>query len=120
MTARIRILIAEDDPDAALIVQTQLKVAGYETLVVGEGPEVLRLAEEFKPHLFLLDIMLPGMSGVQVYRRLQRDPAHRNRPCLFITGAPEGSITLPQSLWDLILRKPVDPAQLLAKVADLT
>lgn len=120
MTARIRILIAEDDPDVALLVKTQLDTAGYETLVVGDGPEVLNLAGEFKPHLFLLDIMLPGMSGVQVYRLLQRDPDQRNKSFLFLTGAPEGSISLPQSLWDLILRKPVDRDRLLAKVAELT
>ncbi|NLW20741.1 MAG: response regulator transcription factor [Clostridiales bacterium] len=70
-----RILLVEDEPNIARFVELELGHEGYEVVKAADGREGLRLAEEGSFDLVLLDIMLPGLNGLEVLRRLRRDSA---------------------------------------------
>ena len=66
MAEKQRILIVDDDANIAELISLYLMKECYETKIVGDGEEALKVFPEFKPHLILLDLMLPGMDGYQV------------------------------------------------------
>ena len=68
MAEKQRILIVDDDANIAELISLYLMKECYETKIVGDGEEALKVFPEFKPHLILLDLMLPGMDGYQVCR----------------------------------------------------
>jgi len=67
------ILVVEDEEPIAEAVRVRLESEGYDVRVAGDGPGALRLAGEERPDLVVLDLMLPGMDGLEVCRELQRD-----------------------------------------------
>jgi DNA-binding response OmpR family regulator len=67
------ILVVEDEEAIAEAVRVRLASEGFEVRVAGDGPEALRLAREERPDLVVLDLMLPGMDGLEVCRELQRE-----------------------------------------------
>src|SRR5205814_3631355 len=67
------ILVVEDEEAIAEAVRVRLASEGFEVRVAGDGPDALRLAGEERPDLVVLDLMLPGMDGLEVCRELQRD-----------------------------------------------
>jgi DNA-binding response OmpR family regulator len=66
-----RILVVEDEASILLGLKENLEVAGYEVLTATDGPSALKLGVEARPALILLDVMLPGMSGYEVCRKLR-------------------------------------------------
>ncbi|MDO5417731.1 MAG: response regulator transcription factor [Lachnospiraceae bacterium] len=71
MAERQKILIVDDDANIAELISLYLMKECYETQIVGDGEEALRVFPSFKPNLVLLDLMLPGMDGYQVCRELR-------------------------------------------------
>lgn len=82
-----KILIVEDDEAIRMAIEENLKFAGYEVIASGDGKEGFRLARDGKLDLILLDIMLPGMSGYEICRRL-RDVG-KNMPVIMLTARGE-------------------------------
>jgi two-component system, OmpR family, alkaline phosphatase synthesis response regulator PhoP len=72
--AKARILVIDDDRPTVTIVQVVLKKEGYEVFTALDGKEGLDKARELKPNLIILDIMMPGMDGYSVARRIKNDP----------------------------------------------
>src|SRR5258705_9467203 len=72
-----RILIAEDEESIIASLEFLMRRAGFETLVARDGDAALAQLAEFRPHLVLLDIMLPGRSGFEVCRAIRGDPRTR-------------------------------------------
>lgn len=70
----LRILIVDDEPNIANLLRVGLKYEGYSVAVAEDGPGALRAVSAFKPHLVILDLMLPGLDGIEVARRLRQDP----------------------------------------------
>ncbi|MGH3603426.1 MAG: response regulator, partial [Pseudonocardiaceae bacterium] len=68
-----RVLVVEDDPASAEMLSIALRQAGFETAVVGEGTKVMPALRELKPDLVLLDLMLPGMSGIDVCKAIRAE-----------------------------------------------
>src|SRR5258708_36957065 len=66
------VLIAEDDPHIQLMIQRKLELAGYKTRVTANGNDALKMALEDVPSIILLDIMLPGMSGLEVCNQVKQ------------------------------------------------
>lgn len=67
------ILVADDDPGNRALLEKMLSSAGYEIILAEDGPEVLEIIKEKTPDLFLLDILMPEMDGLEVCKHLKRD-----------------------------------------------
>jgi DNA-binding response OmpR family regulator len=80
------VLLAEDDADIRLLVTFKLKKAGHQVRAFGDGPSALAAARENPPDLAVLDIMMPGMSGLEVCRELRKDPATAKIPVIILTA----------------------------------
>ena len=80
------ILVVEDEPDAAELVEYNLKAAGFKVVLANDGPEALRKARSAKPDLVILDLMLPEIDGIQVCKLLRRDPATKHIAILMLTA----------------------------------
>lgn len=72
-----RILLVDDEPDIIEFVRYNLLKEGYEVFTAADGAEALRVAAECRPHLILLDRMMPVMDGAETCRAIRRDPALR-------------------------------------------
>jgi CheY-like chemotaxis protein len=81
----IRILVVEDDAELCLMYSRRLQADGYEVLVAGDGPNALASASAGLS-LVLLDVRMPGMSGVEVLRRLKGDPETARVPVVMLSN----------------------------------
>jgi two-component system OmpR family response regulator len=70
----LRILVVDDEPHIVSFLRMGLTYEGFTVAEAHDGPEALAQANQFKPHLVILDLMLPGIDGMQVAERLRRDP----------------------------------------------
>lgn len=86
---RMRILIIEDERGLTEVLEYNLKREGYETIVAHDGQEGLRKAQTLLPDLILLDIMLPGLSGLDVCRELRSGERTRGIPIIIISAKSE-------------------------------
>ena len=116
-----RILVADDEEAIAQLLRRMLVKEGYDVEVVGDGLAALRAVDAFKPHVVLLDVNMPEMSGIDVCRRIKQDVAHRLTPVVIVTGMAqrERRIEGLDAGADEFLSKPVDPQELLARVRSL-
>ena len=111
-----RILIVEDEPNIVTSLEFLFSQEGYAVAVATDGDEALELAESFRPQLVLLDVMLPGIDGFEVCRRLRERPAPpriilltaRDREAERLKGLDLGA--------DLYVTKPFSTRDLLADV----
>lgn len=81
-----RILVVDDNVDAAVAVSSLLRAWGHDVRLAHNGPAAIQLASEFRPKIILLDIGLPGMSGYDVARQLRSDPLHCGVLIAALTG----------------------------------
>jgi len=81
------ILIVEDNPKNLKLVRDTLQVKGYQTIETETGEEGVRLARERRPALILMDIQLPGISGIEALQRLRADPVTRSIPVVAVTAS---------------------------------
>ena len=114
------ILVVDDEPTITEVVSRYLERAGYAVRVAGDGPEALRLAAESRPDLVVLDLMLPGMDGLEVMRRIS-EPANgsgRRVSVILLTakGDPGDRILGLRLGADDYVAKPFSPAELVARV----
>ena len=83
------ILIVDDEDDLLDLLQYNLQRAGYETSVARDGFEALERARADEPDLIILDVMMPGMNGLEACRRMRQDAYLRNIPILMLTARTE-------------------------------
>jgi DNA-binding response OmpR family regulator len=108
------VLVVDDEEAIAEAVRARLQSEGFQVVVAGDGPEAIRLCEQVHPDLVVLDLMLPGMDGLEVCRQIQRD---RWVPVLMLTARTEEAdkvagfavgaddyLTKPFSLRELVVR----------------
>lgn len=81
-----RILLAEDDPDIRFLVRYGLESAGFTVDSAGDGDEALRLGRRHPPDLCVLDVRMPGLSGIEVCRGLRAGPDTAAVPILMLTA----------------------------------
>ncbi len=84
-----KILIVEDEPDILELLSYNLRQAGFEITTAEDGEVALRLAEQNPPNLVVLDLMLPGMDGLELCRLLKQREALRRVPVLMLTAKSE-------------------------------
>lgn len=90
----IKILYAEDEPNISSALQEVMSQAGYEVLVCDNGRSVLSALENFKPDLLVLDLMMPGMDGLDIVRQLNADPAKAATPIIVTTALAHAKRTM--------------------------
>lgn len=108
----------EDEPDILEVMDYNLAREGYRVCTSRNGEEGLRLASREGPELVLLDLMLPGLDGIEVCRRLRQDPVTRSTPVIMVTAKGEESdVVLGLGVGaDDYLVKPFSPRELIARV----
>ncbi len=112
------ILIVDDEPEIVTIARDYLERAGFRVQSAGDGASALRQARAELPSLIVLDLMLPGMGGLDVARALRGDPATRPLPIIMLTALVEETdrlIGLELGADDYI-SKPFSPRELVARI----
>ena len=115
---RRSILVVEDEPTIAEVVARYLERAGYSTRVAGDGPGAVAAAFANRPDLVVLDLMLPGLDGLEVMRQIQSDDAEGRVAVILLTARGEESdriVGLRAGADDYVV-KPFSPAELVARV----
>ena len=85
------ILIVDDSPTEAEVVRIMLESEGYSVLWADAADKGIKMAEEKRPDLILMDVVMPGMSGFQAMRKLMRNPETRDIPVLMLTTKDQES-----------------------------
>ena len=124
--SQIRVLVADDEPKLRALVSNALRSLGCAVLEAQDGAEAWHLARGHRLDVVVLDVMMPGMSGWDVCRRIKTDPAWNDSPrgapkVLMLTGIGEqlNEITSPLFAADAWIDKPFSLRALTAKVAEL-
>ena len=112
------ILIVEDEKDIIKMLDYNLKKEGYETLSTRNGEDALDLAKKERPDLILLDLMLPGLGGLEICKELKRDERLSVIPIIMLTAkAQETDKIVGLELGaDDYVTKPFSPKELIARI----
>jgi adenylate cyclase len=120
VTATGRILVVDDTPANVRLLEAVLSSAGHEVVAAASGAEALAAVAELAPDVVLLDILMPGMDGYEVCRRLRGDPGTEALPILMITAAEDQrKVPALDSGADDFILKPFEREELLARVRSL-
>jgi two-component system phosphate regulon response regulator PhoB len=113
-----RILVVEDDDDIAQLLAITMKKAGFDVAISDNGYEALNLIRKHPPDLLILDLMIPGIDGLEVCKAMKRDPRTAAVPVLIVTARGEEIdriIGLELGADDYVV-KPFSPRELLLRV----
>jgi len=116
-----KVLIADDEPNIVTSLEFLMRKCDYEVQVARDGEETLRLAQDFRPDVLLLDVMMPLCDGFEVCRRLRGNPATRGVRILMLTAHGRGA-EVDRGLAvgaDAYITKPFSNKELVAKVREL-
>jgi len=118
---RPRVLVVDDHPSSRVTAVALLSVEGYDVLEAESGPAAIETVISGNPDLILLDVMMPGMDGFEVCRRLKQDEQTRLTPVVFVTALDDRRARLKgiEAGGDDFLTKPFDQLELSARVKSL-
>jgi two-component system phosphate regulon response regulator PhoB len=116
-----KILVAEDEQDVLNLVAANLSSAGYGVLKAEDGESALQQARQALPALIVLDLMLPGMSGLEVCKALKSDAATKGIPVIMLTAKAEevDRIVGLELGADDYVTKPFSPRELILRIASI-
>jgi len=115
-----KILHVDDDEDIRVIVKMALELVGqFEVDQYSSGPDAIAGAAAFQPQLFLLDVMMPEMTGEETWHQLRQIPGLEDVPAIFLTAKAESAFAdrLLASGCLAVITKPFDPVDLCAKLS---
>ena len=105
---QIRVLIVDDELFVGELLKEYLSIKGYETEAVSNGEDALTVSEQFQPHIVILDIRMPGMSGMEVLKNIK---AKNKETGVIMLSAYGDTETVDEALWlgaDHYLQKPMN------------
>lgn len=113
-----KILVVDNETYIVELVKFNLEKEGYRVIVAFDGMHALEMVKEEKPHLILLDIMLPGMDGLEVCRTLKQDSNYNTIPIIMLTAKGEEFDTVLglEMGADDYIKKPFSPREMVARV----
>jgi len=118
-----RILVVDDDPGVREVIADALKYddAGYEVETAIDGVDAGMKLEHFRPDLIVLDVIMPGMGGLEVCNRIRNQSELDDTKIIILTGAPDGGKAETSLVYgaDLFLQKPQPIDVLLAHIEEL-
>ncbi|MCI0370639.1 MAG: response regulator [candidate division NC10 bacterium] len=114
------VLLVDDEPVILAMMEDFLTVNGLGVLVAHDGSEALRLAQERKPDVIVLDVMMPGMDGYEVCQKLKEDPRTRGIPVILhtILKGEEVEARGEAAGADFVVHKPMRPLSLFLKTVE--
>ncbi len=117
-TARYTILVVDDDRNLRTIIRTNLELAGYGVVTANDAIAALAFLADEIPDLIVLDVVLPGMDGFELCRRIRRHPTCAHVPIMMLTarGETEDAVTGFEAGADDYVAKPFSPREMLARV----
>ena len=109
-----RVLIVDDNPDARDMYALYFRKLGYDAITASDGPTAIVLAQDLKPEVIVMDLAMPGMSGISATHHLKHDPRTRKISIILLTGhgaraIQEGALEMGV---DVFLTKPCLPEDL--------
>src|SRR5437764_15470143 len=116
--AQARILVADDDPVIVRLLQVNFRLEGYDVETAAHGEECLQKARDLQSAIILLDVMMPGVDGWEVARRLKADDRTKDIPVLFLSARAQEEDRrkgLELGVTDYVT-KPFDPGELITMV----
>lgn len=119
--ANQQIIIVEDEPEIAELIELHVKREGYSTQIIDDGGEALEIIKKSPPDLILLDLMLPGMSGLELCRALRWEEATRELPVIMVTARGEEADVVAglEVGADDYVTKPFSPRVLIARIRNI-
>ena len=116
-----QILIVDDDEDILNFLSYNVANAGYQILTANNGAEALKLANKYKPELLLLDLMMPGMDGIEVCTELRQRKGHYQPLIVFLTARAEdySQVAALEAGGDDYVVKPIRPRLLISKIESI-
>ena len=117
----IKILLIDDEPDILEIVGFNLSSEGYQVLTGENGVQAVELAKKHKPHLIIIDVMMPDMDGIEACEKIRQDPKLNNTIITFLTARGEdySQVAGFDAGADDYITKPIKPKVLVSKVKAL-
>jgi twitching motility two-component system response regulator PilH len=120
------ILVVDDKPDIIELVKNRLEANNYKVIVASDGNEGIKQAQQHKPDLIVMDIMMPNVSGGEAVKVLKSDPATHHIPVVFLTavgssvreGEEPGRVYVDGQFFPAI-SKPFKPEKLLSEIRKL-
>jgi len=113
-----KILLIEDDPEQIVIMKLRLEAYGYQMITADKAIDGIKLAQEEKPDLILMDMILPGMHGLEATQKLKEIPETKKIPVIALTAMnPPGfrQECLREGICDFI-KKPCEHTELIRKI----
>ena len=116
MRQRARLLVVDDEPNMVELLSASLRFAGFEVLTAADGPSALAEARRSRPDLLVLDVMMPGMDGFDVIRRLRAEGFDASVLFLSARDAPEDKVTGLTLGGDDYVTKPFSLSEVIARI----
>lgn len=112
-----KILLIDDEPLLLKLLKNRIEAAGYEVLTAGDGEEGYARIKALCPDLILTDLMMPGLTGYDLLKRLQKEKDGTQHIPVLVMTAKGGMKDFFES-WEIhgFIRKPIDPEELIAKI----
>lgn len=116
-----KILLVDDEPDVLEFIGYNLKKSGYQVHTTQNGRDAIEKAKEMKPHLILLDVMMPEMDGIETCEEIRKDPEMQNTIIAFLTARGEdySQIAGFEAGGDDYITKPIKPKVLNSRIKAL-
>jgi len=114
-----RVLVIDDEPDILKVIQKRLEAIGLEVITATDGEAGVHIIENENPDLIMLDVIIPGMDGFSVFKRIKTTPVICNIPVIIFSGRSAMAETFLAMGADSFIPKPVDGAQLVSEVKRL-
>lgn len=113
-----RVLVIDDDPDVLATTKGMLGVHGFDVVTANGGEEGVAKALADSPDLILLDVLMPRVNGMEVFKRLREEPKTAGIPVIFLTAVGEETFVKSALMLgaDQYITKPYDPEDLMAEV----
>lgn len=113
-----RILVVDDDPVIVRLLEVNFRLDGFDVVTAVRGEDALVLAQETSPDIILLDVMMPGLDGYEVYRRLREMPGLVDIPVLFLSARAKDDDRAQGMASGVVgyITKPFDPSALVETV----
>ncbi|WP_135449094.1 MULTISPECIES: response regulator transcription factor [Tabrizicola] len=115
----LHVLLIEDEPNIAEAMRFILSREGWRVSHLAQGTEVLERVRADRPDLLILDLMLPGMSGLEILAALRADPETRALPVMMLTARGRDRELAEQAGADRFISKPFSNAEIVAEVRAL-